>query len=90
MRNLEGSNYGIHSVGYYDPVFLCYHRLIIKMQKDNKESQLELMKLFGNSLLHGKMADIVNKLSSKTDMSPRGLIAYLMLLYDLISIRVQP
>ena len=27
MRKLEGSNYGIHSIGYYDPVFIFLHRL---------------------------------------------------------------
>ncbi len=34
------------------------------------------------------MIEILNKLSSKTDLSPRGLIAYLMLLYDLITIKM--
>lgn len=37
MRNLEGSNYGVHSVGYYDPAFLCYHRLIVKIQKEHRD-----------------------------------------------------
>lgn len=32
-----------------------------------------------------KLNDILSKLSSKTDISPRGMIAYLMLIYDLIS-----
>lgn len=27
MRKLEGSNYGIHGMGYYDPVFILLHRL---------------------------------------------------------------
>lgn len=34
------------------------------------------------------MSEIMTKFSSKTDVSPRGLIAYLMLLYDLISIKM--
>lgn len=33
IRNIEGSNYGIHACGYYDPVFLGYHRLMVRLAK---------------------------------------------------------
>ena len=35
-----------------------------------------------------KISQIVCTLSSKTDLSPRGLISLLMLLYDLLSITI--
>lgn len=58
------------------------------MQKENKDSHSELSKVFGSSQLYARMGEILNKFSSKTDISPRGLIAYLMLLYDFISIKM--
>lgn len=58
------------------------------MQKENREGAAEVSKVFGNSQFYFKMAEILNKFCSKTDVSPRGLIAYLMLLYDLISIKL--
>ena len=33
MRKIEGSNYGIHPIGLYDPAFLFTHRLLIRIQK---------------------------------------------------------
>lgn len=60
----------------------------IKIQKENRDAQLELNKMFSATQFYSKMAEILNKFSSKTDISPRGLIAYLMLLYDLISVKI--
>ena len=31
MRRVEGSNYGIHIVGLYDPAFLFLHRMITRL-----------------------------------------------------------
>ena len=33
MRKIEGSNYGLHIVALYDPMFLFLHRLLIKAQR---------------------------------------------------------
>lgn len=33
MRKLEGSNYGLHFIGIYDPAFLFIHRLLVRLHK---------------------------------------------------------
>jgi hypothetical protein len=33
MRKIEGSNYGIHVLGLYDPAFLFLHRLLLRLQR---------------------------------------------------------
>lgn len=30
MRKLEGSNYGVHSIGFYDPLLLTLYRLLVR------------------------------------------------------------
>lgn len=40
------------------------------------------------SKLPGRISQLVCNLSSKTDLSPRGLISLLMFLYDLMSYSV--
>lgn len=39
MRKIEGSNYGIHPLGLYDPAFLFLHRLLLRLQKENNKKQ---------------------------------------------------
>lgn len=33
MRKVEGSNYGVHLLGLYDPSFLFLHRLVLRLQR---------------------------------------------------------
>jgi hypothetical protein len=85
MRNIEGSNYGIHANGYYDPAFLCYHRLFTKLQKDDQESLAHLYTSITAAHLDSKLVDLMCRISTKSDISPRGMIAFLMLIYDMAS-----
>jgi hypothetical protein len=45
MRKIEGSNYGIHGVGLYDPAFLFLHRVLVRLQKENHKQAEEMLKL---------------------------------------------
>lgn len=46
------------------------------------------MKILRESKLQLKISQIITTFSSKTDLSPRGLISLLMLTYDLISVSI--
>lgn len=85
MRKIEGSNYGVHLLGLYDSPFLFLHRLLLRLQKDSPKKGEELLRGLQKSKLPGRISQLVCGLSSKTDLSPRGLISLLMLLYDLMS-----
>ena len=85
MRKIEGSNYGIHPVGLYDPAFLFLHRLLVRLQKENPKRLEDAVRAMREQKLQVKISQMVCGLSSKTDLSPRGLISLLMLLYDLLS-----
>lgn len=85
MRKIEGSNYGIHAVGLYDPLFLFLHRLLLRLQRELPRKHEELLRAMREAKLQVRVSALVVGLSSKTDLSPRGLISLLMLLYDLLS-----
>ena len=85
MRRVEGSNYGIHIVGLYDPAFLFLHRVLTRLGRDASKKQEDLIKLVKDTKVHVRIASLICSIGSKTDLSPRGLISLLMLLYDLLS-----
>lgn len=85
MRKIEGSNYGIHPVGMYDPAFLFLHRLLVRAQKESPKRMEELLRGVRESKVQGRLAGVVVGLSSKVDLSPRGLISLLMVVYDVVS-----
>lgn len=88
MRKIEGSNYGIHGVALYDPVFLFLHRFIVRIQRENPKKTEDLMKSIKEARIQAKIRDLLCGLSSKSDVSPRGLISLLMVLYDMVSIAI--
>jgi hypothetical protein len=88
MRKIEGSNYGIHTVGLYDPALLFLHRLLVRLQKENPARLEMVVRNIKENKIQIKINQLVCSLSSKTDLSPRGLISLLMLLYDLLSITI--
>jgi len=45
MRKIEGSNYGIHPIGLYDPAFLFMHRLLIRVQKEVPKKYEDMLKI---------------------------------------------
>lgn len=46
------------------------------------------MRILRESKLQLKISQIITTFSSKTDLSPRGLISLLMLTYDLINVSI--
>lgn len=88
MRKLEGSNYGLHFIGLYDPAFLFIHRFLVRLHKENSSKHEAFVRLIKDNKIQTKISQIVCNLSSKTDLSPRGLISLLMLLYDLLNITI--
>jgi hypothetical protein len=48
----------------------------------------EILKKIKENQIQVKINQIICNLSSKTDVSPRGLISLLMLLYDMLSISI--
>lgn len=88
MRKIEGSNYGIHPIGLYDPSFLFLHRLLLRLQKENPRKLEDIVRGIKEHKIQVKINQMICGLSSKTDLSPRGLISLLMLLYDLLSITI--
>lgn len=72
-------------VGLYDSTFLFLHRLLSKLQKEQPRKADDVLKHLRDSKVHLKVQQLIGGLSSKSDLSPRGLISLLMLLYDLVS-----
>jgi fused len=85
MRKIEGSNYGVHLVGLYDPAFLFLHRLLLRLQRENPKKGEDVLRRVRESKMPARISQLLVNLSSKSDLSPRGLISLLMLLYDLLS-----
>ena len=85
MRKIEGSNYGAHIVGLYDSAFLFLHRLLARLQREQPRKGEEVLRALKESKVPMRVGQLVCGLNSKSDISPRGLINLLMLLYDLVS-----
>lgn len=49
-----------------------------------------LYQAFTSSQLSKRISEIIVKVSSKTDLSPKGMIALLMVIFDLSSIKLLP
>ena len=57
MRKNEGSNYGIHSFGFYDFVFLIMHKLYMKISKTSNTSFIQQ---FGTNLIKSRLPEKIS------------------------------
>lgn len=85
MRKIEGSNYGLHCQGLYDPAFMLLHKLVYRVERDYGKKYDQLLKVLRESRLEQHILTIMVNLNSKVDLSPKGLISLMLLVFNLMS-----
>ena len=88
MKKVEGTNFGCPYLGFCDQPIALLQRLLSKNMKEIHQNQERSTNDFVFAMMSANAADVVaqllNNLSSKTDISPRGLISLLTFIHDAI------
>jgi len=83
IRKIEGSGFGCPIYGFNDGIINFLSRLFFRYHKEHKKLS-DLFKLFEDSGLDVSILNLLIQLNSKSDISPRGFVSFLILIHDTI------
>lgn len=88
MKKVEGTNFGCPYLGFCDQPIALLQRLLSKNMQEMHQNSEKSTNDFVFAMMSANVADIIanllNNISSKTDLSPRGLISLLTFIHDAV------
>ncbi|KAL4452973.1 hypothetical protein ABPG73_012917 [Tetrahymena malaccensis] len=83
IRNIEGSGFGCPVYGFNDGIINFLQRLLFRYHREHRKLS-ELFALFEQSGIDNSILNILTTLNSKSDISPKGFVSFLILIHDTI------
>jgi fused len=95
LKKIDGTNFGIPYIGYYDQPLSLLQKLLVKWQIEQrsggpKDKKSDLMASINAINIGDTVMNFLLNLSSKTDLSPRGFIAMLKFIHDMVNLEQKP
>ncbi|CDW83098.1 protein kinase domain containing protein [Stylonychia lemnae] len=91
IKKIDGTNFGVPYVGYYDQPLSLLQKLLVKWQVDQKmnnaakDKKNDLMSSINTINIGDTVMNFLLNLTSKTDLSPRGFIAMMNFIHDMVA-----
>ena len=95
IKKIDGTNFGIPYVGFYDAPLQLLQRLLVKWQVDqklnkDKKPPNDLVQSINSINMGDTVMNFLLNLSSKSDLSPRGFISTLNFIHDMVQNEQKP
>ena len=84
IKRVLGTNYGCPVIGFYDYPLIFLERLNSKQITDSFQSESDFKKSLDSINIADTVVAFVLNLNTKTDVSPRGIIALLGFVHEAI------